>query len=346
MTMNQYPEAAQRLHDAIRSVPGVKDVELGIRKLEGIAERELSLPGEFGDLPHVALRRTHGGQKDELLVTAEVWLRQTFEGWIALEFLAWWVRDLSRGGEVVQLRPLALPPVAYGTQLGRTLKFAIEFFFVNPGDDIAPVLERLSQVAESLSRNVEDYRDALSRPTRADHGDLDSLRQSAENEDASAQLTLGRCYELGQGVPADAAEAFRWYQRAADHGHPRAKMFLGLCYAEGKATAQDHVRALACYREAAEGGLAFACGLVGLSYASGKGIEQSDTEAANWYRRGAEAGEPSCMAQLGECYEQGKGVEPDPRQALHWYRAALGQGFKHVEPAIARVEADLASAKG
>ena len=30
--------------------------------------------------------------------------------WLTLEFLAWWVRDQSRGGELIQMRPVALPP--------------------------------------------------------------------------------------------------------------------------------------------------------------------------------------------------------------------------------------------
>jgi hypothetical protein len=182
--MSDYPGGVQDMHDVIQGLPGVKDVGLGIRSLEGIGERELSLPGEFADLPHLAVRRAKGGLENELLVTAEIHFYQSFEGWIGLEFLAWWVRDLSRSGENVQMRPLALPPVAYGTQLGRTLKFVVEFFFVNLSDDNSPVLNRIGELAGSLRDSVAHYAEVLAHPTQADHRELESLKRSAENEDA------------------------------------------------------------------------------------------------------------------------------------------------------------------
>jgi len=94
--MSAYPEPVQKLHDTLARLPGVRAVELTIQSLEKIGERQLSLPGEFGDLPQVAIRRTGGGLKGEVLVTARIQFRHHQEGWIALEFLAWWVRDLSR----------------------------------------------------------------------------------------------------------------------------------------------------------------------------------------------------------------------------------------------------------
>src|SRR5690349_6529837 len=117
--MSQYPAEVQEFHDALREVPGVLSADLAIRGLEVVDERTLSLPVEFGDLPHLTLRRTKGGLPNETLVTAKVRFTQDRRGWVAVEFLAWWVRDLSRSGTWVQMRPVALPPRAYGTQLGR-----------------------------------------------------------------------------------------------------------------------------------------------------------------------------------------------------------------------------------
>ncbi|WP_157368870.1 tetratricopeptide repeat protein [Zavarzinella formosa] len=341
--MSDYPEQVQRLQSAIQGLAGVRDVEFDIHSLEGLGEKELSLPGEIADLPHLALRRTKGGQKHEFLVAAEIWFLQNQEGWVALEFLAWWVRDLSRGGHHVQMRPLALPPVAYGTQLGRTLKFVIEFFFVNRNKSEEPILEKLGELAESLEENKVDYAKALKHPTQADYPDVESLRRSAENEDSAAQLELARRLEQGEGIEQDEAEAYRWTKKAAKHGHPDAKLGLGLCYSNGTGVKASHRKAFECYQESAEMGHPLAMGMLGYSYENGRGVGPDLAKAAEWYRQGAEAGEASCQAEFGECCEQGKGVPQDLEEALNWYRQALEQGFEDVVPAIERVEAAMRS---
>ncbi|MCE9562319.1 MAG: sel1 repeat family protein [Planctomycetes bacterium] len=334
-----YPKQVQRLHDAIQGLAGVKEVEMSIRSLDGLGERELSFPGEFGDLPHLAIRRTKGGQAHELLVTAEIRFFQNFEGWIAVEFLAWWVRDLSRGGEHVQMRPLALPPVAYGTQLGRTLKFVIEFFFINPTEDNAPVLKVIGEHAKSLAESTEQYAKPLAHPTQAEHEDIDSLQRAAENGDASAQLALAQFLENGEGVDEDKDEAFKWYKRAAEHGHPEAKMRLGICYEYGTGVKVNHKKAFPLYQEAAEAGIPLAMGLLAGCYSEGRGVTKDQAQGVEWYRRGADSGEASCQAELGECYEYGKGVKRDLQEALKWYQMALEQEFDAVQPAIDRVKA-------
>lgn len=253
--MSQYPEPVQALHDAIDRLPGVTEIDLGIRRLDGVSEQALSLPGEFGDLPHLAIRRTQGGLADEVLVTAEVRLEQSFAGWIALEFLAWWVRDLSRGGHWVQMRPLALPPIAYGTQLGRTLKFAVEFFFINSEPSSAPVLAKIADYANSLNSNIDDYAQAIDRPTRAQHDSIEALETSAANDDALAQLHLAQHYQAGEDVDQDLAAAFHWYERAASHGHPQAVLQLGRCYERGEGVELNLREALKWYRQAVDLGL-------------------------------------------------------------------------------------------
>lgn len=335
------PIEIHRLTQAIRGLPGVRAARLGVRNLAGITERELSLPGEFGDLPHLAIRRTHGGLSDEVLVSAVVWFEQDFRGWVALEFLAWWARDLSRGGQAVQMRPLALPPVGYGTQLGRTLKFVLEFFFINQGDSLSPVLKKLGDLAESLEESRRTYAKVIDHPTETSPRDFEALRRCAENDDGAAQLELARRYATAEGVDPDPLRAFYWHERAAGHGHPTAVTYLGLCYARGEGTPTDPARAVECYRRAAEAGEPMAMGLLAECLEEGRGVAKNEAEAVNWYRQGAEAGELACLAQLGECYEYGRGVPKDLAKALECYRQAREQGFEPVQPAIERVEAEM-----
>jgi hypothetical protein len=335
------PEPVERFTNALKALAGVSEVSAGLRALDGMDLRVLTFPGEFGDLPHAAIRRTNGGLKDEFLVTAELRFTQDYTGWIALEFLAWWVRDLSRSGKVVQMRPLALPPVAYGTQLGRTLKCVIELFFVTPAGDRGPILAELTRLGKSLEDNLRDYARAIANPTQAECNDLESLKRVAENDDASAQFTLALRYSNGEGVDGDVQQACAWLKRAAGWGHPEAMLHLGIRHERGDGVDQDPAEAFKWYMKSAEAGVPLSMGCVAGAYQAGKGVQQDLVKAAQWFQRGAEQGNAPCQAELGECYELGKGVEMNLAEALRWYEAALDNGLRDVQPALDRVKQTL-----
>ena len=83
---------------------------------------------------------------------------------------------------------------------------------------------------------------------------LGEVRRLAEQGDASAQYNLGVRYDFGEGVPADAAEAVKWYRLAAAGGIASAQYNLGFMYANGRGVPQDAVEAVKWYRLAAEQG--------------------------------------------------------------------------------------------
>jgi hypothetical protein len=339
--MNTPQEPVQRLTRALESLAGVREVEIGLRALDELELRELSLPGEFGDLPHAAIRRTEGGLKDEFLVSAQLRFTQDHAGWVALEFLAWWVRDLSRSGELVQMRALALPPVAFGTQLGRTLKCVIELFAVAPDGDRDTILAKLDRLAESLEGNLDDYAKAIAHPTQAEFRDLESLKRAAENDDANAQFELGMCFANGDGVEQKPRTAVKWFERSAKWGHPEAMLQLGFRYEDGDGIDQDYERAFNWFMKSAEAGLPLGMCCVGAAYEKGNGVEKDLAKAAEWYRRGADEDHAPSQAELGECYELGKGVKKDLNKALRWYEAAVENGLTDAQTALDRVKKAL-----
>ena len=73
--------------------------------------------------------------------------------------------------------------------------------------------------------------------------DLDTVRQAADQGDATAQFNLGVAYDNGQGVFEDDAEAVRWYRLAAGQGHATAQGALGASYAFGEGALKDSVLA-------------------------------------------------------------------------------------------------------
>lgn len=171
--MSEYPPQVERLKQAVLSLPGAAACEIGLKSLDQFSPDDLSLPGDFADLPQVAIYRTGGGKEGEMIVQVEVMFKQSYLGWVALEFLAWWVRDQARSGEAMQLRALALPPKAYDRQLGRTLKFILEVFLANPEGDMSLILAKTDALAEDIEESIEMYREEIDNPvTQADAPEL------------------------------------------------------------------------------------------------------------------------------------------------------------------------------
>jgi hypothetical protein len=164
--MAELPKEVEALHAAMRRLVAVREVTTGLKNLASYTPETFSFPGEFGDLPHALLRRTGGGLENEAWANTDFELSRDRAGWLTLEFLAWWVRDLSRSGYQIQLRPMALPPKAFDIQLGRTLKFIIDHFIICPGDDNDAALQAMQERADSLDGNIDDYADVLGELAR------------------------------------------------------------------------------------------------------------------------------------------------------------------------------------
>ena len=156
-------------------------------------------------------------------------------------------------------------------------------------------------------------------------------REEAERGDAEAQFRLGRCYERGEGVDRDKAEAARWYIEAAKQGHARAQFNAGCCCDNGDGVAQDKSQAVTWYRRAAEQGHAVAAFNLAISYSQGEGVEPDRAEAARWYRVAAEGGVASAQFNLGNSYYNGDGVDKDVAEAARWYRKAAEGGVARAQ---------------
>ena len=151
-------------------------------------------------------------------------------------------------------------------------------------------------------------------------------RLAAEQGYADAQGNLGLMYANGEGVPQDAAEAVRWYRLAADQGHANAQITLGAMYAFGEGVPQDDAEAVRWYRLAANQGDASAQYNLGIMNDTGRGVPQDDAEAVRWYRLAADQGDAEAQYNLGIMYANGEGVPEDDAEAVRWYRLAAEQG--------------------
>ena len=108
-------------------------------------------------------------------------------------------------------------------------------------------------------------------------------RLAAEQGYAAAQTNLGYCYERGEGVAQDWAEAVRYYRLAAEQGQADGQCYLGLCYERGEGVAQDYKTAAKWYTRAAEQGNKYAQNNLGVMYLRGQGVAQDYVKAHMWF---------------------------------------------------------------
>lgn len=73
---------------------------------------------------------------------------------------------------------------------------------------------------------------------------------AAKEGDPQAQSYLGVCYQTGQGVAQDYAEAVKWFRRAAEQDDTVAQCYLGFCFLSGQGVPQEDGEAAKWFREA------------------------------------------------------------------------------------------------
>ena len=81
------------------------------------------------------------------------------------------------------------------------------------------------------------------------------LLKKAKKGDKKRQYELAQKYQSGyKDIKQDVKEAFFWYQKAADQGHPKAQGMLGLYYKNGIGTEKDTIKAKEWYTKASANG--------------------------------------------------------------------------------------------
>jgi TPR repeat protein len=69
---------------------------------------------------------------------------------------------------------------------------------------------------------------------------------------------LASLYHHGEGVEADAGEAAKWCQLAAEQEVPEAQLILADCYLRGRGVPEDYVLAYVWFNRASSHGLEIA----------------------------------------------------------------------------------------
>jgi tetratricopeptide (TPR) repeat protein len=168
---------------------------------------------------------------------------------------------------------------------------------------------------------------------------IEQLRRAAENGHPIAQWKLGRIYQTGDGVPANDAKAFEFYNQVANNhaddspGSPQAAFVasafvaLGTYYLKGidnTAVRPNIDKAREIYTYAASYfGDADAQFSLGRLYLDADSSERDPKQAARWLRVAARKGHPGAQAMLGQLLFTGdEDVPRRPAQGLMWLTVA------------------------
>jgi TPR repeat protein len=149
-----------------------------------------------------------------------------------------------------------------------------------------------------------------------------------------AAYTLARIRERGIGVPADPAQARRWYAKAADLGFVPALDILGRGLLAGRGGERDPAKGAAMLKQAGEAGYLPAAYHLGQAYYDGDGVARDYGQAAAWFGAAAKAGMPAAMFAAGRMLDLGKGMPADPARALVYYKEAALKGDRDAQLAL------------
>jgi hypothetical protein len=132
---------------------------------------------------------------------------------------------------------------------------------------------------------------------------------------ASAQFSMGRRFEEGDGVCQNLADAAHWYLLAAEQGYSSAQFRLGtMC---GLGVVRNIENALHWLSLAAQAGDMRAEYAVGQLYEADDRI-RDHVAAVNWYRRAAVKGYKDAQGRLAQMFAQGLGVRQSAEEASKW----------------------------
>ncbi len=208
-----------------------------------------------------------------------------------------------------------------GDDIEITSSFVLQY--MHQRDSIADLQENLEAVMvpavqkTEITEKVEGGRSTFDmkkyavaqRPVKSEGGRLldDPERaricHEAENGDMESQYQLALIYDLGKGIPRNAAEATYWYRRAARNGHPEALLALGK------------------------------------AFQSGQGVLPDNRIAAENYWRAAERGNVEGAYRFASMLKDGIGVSQDLPRALKYYSLAAETNYEDAAEQVSRLKA-------
>ena len=165
--------------------------------------------------------------------------------------------------------------------------------------------------AKGMEKNLDTAKEWLTKAT-------------VSETDGAAAVNLGVILENLDKKPAD---AYKWFQKAADQGNPTGMERLAALQASGPAgEKKDPKESFAWYEKAAKAGNVNAMLAVATAYEKGVGTEANPKEAKDWLFKSAFSGSGAAMRGVAQHYRQGTYGLKDMLAAIAWFKRAIDSG--------------------
>jgi hypothetical protein len=161
---------------------------------------------------------------------------------------------------------------------------------------------------------------------------MEYLVQSAMQGNAYAQLRLGEAYHLGTGVTKNMTAAIAWFEKAAAQGSSRAMNDLGVAYSGGEGGPKDEARAAKYFQSAVDLGLREAVYNLAAMYDQGHGVTQDYQLARKWYQQSSDRyKDHDAEYRLAMLMEEGLGGSKDTAAANAMFQLAAKHGSEDAQ---------------
>ena len=174
---------------------------------------------------------------------------------------------------------------------------------------------------------------------------LSWYRKAADKGDAEATCRLGMMQANGQGMPPDAAAAWKLISKAARTGNALALNEAGIMLQRGAGVEKDEIAAVGYFHAAADLGSTAGAVNLGLCYETGQGVPLNFANAGAAYARAAKAGNGMAQLFIGRLFEEGLGTEKNPVFAFVNYSNAALSGLELAVKARDTLKAKLTAAQ-
>ena len=181
--------------------------------------------------------------------------------------------------------------------------------------------------------NQEILNEALEHFEARNYMKAKNLFLSLVNENVTAQYYLGVMYRKGLGTEDDQKEAFKWFLKAAEHGHIESQYLVGCAYdfiigGHGGIISTDIE-----LKNSEE--LGFGEKKTCYSFALGIGVKPNEEEAISWFNNAALQGQVEAQRALGFIHSIGFPDQQD-NESIYWFKKAAEQGCSTSTYMIAR----------
>jgi len=145
---------------------------------------------------------------------------------------------------------------------------------------LAVLILTIALPGSTFAGDLEDGNAAYDRGDYATA--LSKYMKAAEQDDASAQNTLGLMYDQGQGVPQNNDQELYWFLKSAERGYLRAQYNLAVMYQFGQRVPVNYKQSVYWFMMAAEQGHTTSQHSLGVIYAEGRGVPRDYVQAYVW----------------------------------------------------------------